>query len=79
MVAGVVILMNTSLEIQGGLIGTINGVTFSLGPIFAAHMALRYMGATVPIQAVFQSQADPQARPPHRGLGSDSHPTGWTG
>ncbi len=78
-VAGVVILMNTSLEIQGGLIGTINGVTFSLGPIFAAHMALRFMGATVPIQAVPQSQADPPAGRRQVGLGSDSNATGWTG
>ncbi len=78
-VAGVVILMNTSLEIQGGLIGTVNGVTFSLGPIFAAHMALRFMGATVPIQANLRAQANPQARPPEGGLESDTRPPGWTG
>ena len=39
-----------ALTIQGGVIGSVNGVTFSLAPLFATHLALRYMGATVPIQ-----------------------------
>ncbi|MEE8475350.1 MAG: hypothetical protein V3T01_08375 [Myxococcota bacterium] len=78
LVAGVVILLNTSLEIQGGLIGTVNGVTFSLAPIFATHMVLRFMGATVPIEADPQAQARHRPRPGGE-LGSDSRPLGWTG
>jgi hypothetical protein len=49
-VAGVVALEVVALSIQGGVIGSVNGVTFRLAPIFLTHLALRYMGATVPIQ-----------------------------
>jgi hypothetical protein len=53
--AGTVVLLNTAGEIQGGLIGSVNGVTFTLAPIFITHVVLRYIGATVPIQSGSQS------------------------
>jgi hypothetical protein len=49
-VAGVVALEAVALSMQGGVIGSVNGVTFSLAPLFATHLALRYMGWTVPTQ-----------------------------
>jgi hypothetical protein len=60
-VAGVIVLLNTAFEIQGGLIGTVNGVTFTLAPLFAAHLALRYIGATEPIADASKSHPAPRA------------------
>jgi len=60
-VAGVVALEAVALSIQGGVISSVNGVTFSLAPLVATHFALRYMGATVPAQNASAPGPSPRA------------------
>jgi hypothetical protein len=60
-VAGVVALEAVALSMQGGVIGSVNGVTFSLAPLLATHLALRYMGATVPAQDASAPGPSPRA------------------
>jgi hypothetical protein len=72
--AGTVVLMNTALEIQGGLVGSVNGVAFTLAPILATHLALRYMGATVPIRSTSPPSA-PRASLGAAPIPSDAPPS----